>query len=200
MQLKCVGWNCNSWGREKKGDKALLLSNTNASAILLCETWLRGEDQIEVENYVFYGNNRAMLHTAACVGSGGVAILINKDTLKYFKVVCVDSTYDSVLLVKLNHVESDTNIALISCYVPPDNSRHGLGGKAIFDYLTQLLNSYEECDTTYICDDFNARLGEKADFIQGIDEVTPRESIDTDTNKQCGFFLGFSDKYEIVCC
>ena len=68
----CVGWNCNGWGREKRRDKSLLLSNTNANAILLNETWLRGDDIIEVDNYVFYGNNRSSLHKNACVGSGGL--------------------------------------------------------------------------------------------------------------------------------
>ena len=190
-RLICVGWNCNGWGREKRRDKALLLSNTNASVILLNETWLHGEEQIEIDNYVLYGNNRDKLHTQVCVGSGGVAILVNRDILNDYMVTCVDSSYNSVLLIKLKHIKSETCIAFISCYVPPDNSRHGEEAESIFEYLIQLLYTYENCDVTYIFGDFNARLGEKSDYIHGIDEVPERRPIDTETNKQSELFLDF---------
>ena len=66
-----MGWNCNSWGREKAPDKTLVLSSCNAIIIMLCETWLRQGETIDIAGYKFIGNNRKFLHKNASSGSGG---------------------------------------------------------------------------------------------------------------------------------
>ena len=156
-----MGWNCNGWGRDKAADKSTVISNSHASAFMLNETWLRYEDKLDIPGYTFIGNNRKKLHKNACVGSGGVAILINDDMLNQFTIDWVDSNYESMLAVKLKDKISEYVIVLICAYIPPESSRYGWEADVLYEHLTQLIYQYEECDSMLIFGDFNSRVGEK---------------------------------------
>ena len=50
---------------------------------------------------------------------------------------------------------------------------------------------YQNDGHLIICDDLNARVGQESDYIEGVDDVKPREVID-DTVNRCGdHFLDF---------
>ncbi len=183
-QILCIGWNCNSWGREKAPDKTLVLSSSNANIILLCETWLRQGESISIAGYKFIGNNRKYLHKNACSGSGGVAILIRESLLENYVIENVDTSYDCILAVQIRNQICDTCLVFVCVYVPPDTSRRGREeAESIIEHLTQLLYQFEDSDHIYVYGDFNGRVGDKPDYIESIDEVKARVNIDDTTNK-----------------
>ena len=83
----------------------------------------------------------------------------------------------------LRHKSRDYTIALASCYLPPENSKHGIEPDTYFECLTQLAYISNECDTTLIGGDLYACIGEEPDYIDGVDEITLRTPIDFVKNK-----------------
>lgn len=55
-----------------------------------------------------------------------------------------------------------------------------------FSHLTHIVYSFNDLDSIYLAGDLNGRIGDKSDFIDGIDNVPKRVAIDTQ-------FLGHGD-------
>ena len=50
---------------------------------------------------------------------------------------------------------------------------------------------YQDSGPYILCGDFNARCGNDSDFIEGVDEVPERETVDFRKNSYGEFFLDF---------
>ncbi len=61
----------------------------------------------------------------------------------------------------------------------------------LFEHITQLMYEFEDSDFTLIFGDFNARIGDRNDFIAGVDEVPERHNIDDTVNKHGEDFIAF---------
>ncbi len=85
---------------------------------MLCETWLRSDNTIDIPGYTCVTNSRGALHKNACVGSGGVAIMIKDILLRDFSIDCVDSNFEGILAVKLLHKHTDLVLVCICLYIP----------------------------------------------------------------------------------
>ena len=86
---------------------------------------------------------------------------------------------------------SDVKILLVPCYLPPENSPWGEDSDHFFNHLTSLLYTEDDTDLVVIAGDFNARTGNKVDYIQDIDRVPIRNTIDQVVNRQGDAFLNF---------
>ncbi len=117
---------------------------------MLCETWSINDEAIELPGYTTFSNNRSVLHSAACVGSSGVAILLDGVILQEFKVDSVDLSYEGIVLVILRHHSCDTTIAFVCCYAPPEHSSRGSEADAVFEHFIQILYQYENVDDTFV--------------------------------------------------
>ncbi len=124
------------------------------------------------------------------MGSGGVAILISDETLKYFNLTHVDTSIDSIVLVTLKHRISEYTVTCFSCYTPPEKSAHGDANDLIYEQLLHMLYHTEDSDLVVGYGDFNAKIGAKHDYIAGCDDMAERHVFDEKTNKQGDDFSG----------
>ena len=70
--------------------------------IALVETWLKGDEVIGVECYVWFGRNRRSLHRKAVRGSGGVGLLIHTEELEGWEIEVLDTDVVDVVWVRLS--------------------------------------------------------------------------------------------------
>ena len=73
--------------------------------IAVVETWLRGEEVIEVDGYRWVGRNRRGLHRKAVRGSGGVGLLIKEEVLESYTIEILESDVEDILWVRIRQVE-----------------------------------------------------------------------------------------------
>jgi hypothetical protein len=51
---------------------------------------------------------------------------------------------------------------------------------------------YQKEGNFYICGDFNSRIGEELDYIEGVDNVPERNVVDFKRNMYCDQFIEFN--------
>ena len=74
---------------------------------------------------------------------------------------------------------------------PPENSPYGRNGSEFFGHILAIIYRYNYVTTFFICGDFNSRLGGKVNYIESIDECSPRQILDKNVNKHGESFLEF---------
>ena len=84
--------------------------------------------------------------------------------------------------ITLVNKHTNYKFAIIGCYLPPENSSHAQNADDYFQHLVGMMYEYTDYDFVTICGDFNARLGNKCDYIELIDEVPQRTVIDNTSN------------------
>ena len=57
--------------------------------------------------------------------------------------------------------------------------------------MLSIIYWYDFVDTYFVCGDLNSRIGNKKDYIEGIDCVNDRKSIDSTCNSHGENFLDF---------
>ena len=62
---------------------------------------------------------------------------------------------------------------------------------SFFDNLLTQVNTYQNDGKIVVGGDFNARCSNVSDFIEGVDDIIDRESIDDCENSYCNFFMEF---------
>ncbi len=67
--------------------------------------------------------------------------------------------------------------------MPPEQSTWGRDAVSFYANIFSLLYEFPDVDATYICGDFNSRMGNKQDVISEIDNVCGRKAIDLGVNK-----------------
>ena len=82
-------------------------------------------------------------------------------------------------------------LAVCVCYLPPHGSSRHVNASGFFEDLhTQIFGNQNECEFV-IMGDFNSRIGEKEDFIAGVDDVAERQIIDVKENAYSDIFTEF---------
>ena len=71
---------------------------TRCVVVALVETWLKGEEEIVVEGYVWFGRNRKSLYRRVVRGSGG--LLVCEEVLERYTVEVLDADVEDVGEVK----------------------------------------------------------------------------------------------------
>lgn len=160
-----------------------IIISVNPDIICLNETHLIDNNEIILEGYQWYGNNRSLRNVKAKRGSGGVGILIKDDLFNTFIASVTDKSHDGILCMDLKHRMSDFVISIICVYLPPEYSPWGRDSASFFAQLSSAVYASSNSDMLLICGDFNARIGNMDDFIIDVDELTARESIDNVKNK-----------------
>ncbi|MDA8031154.1 MAG: endonuclease/exonuclease/phosphatase family protein, partial [Alphaproteobacteria bacterium] len=144
-RLSMMCWNVCGWGRgggemEKMREghdmRAKVIDFYKPDVVALVETWLRGEEEIAVEGYRWFGRNRRNLHRKAVRGSGGVGLLVREEVLEKWAVEVIDADIEDILWVKLSQGNEDTLI-LAACYIPPESSSRGQGAEETLQLLSE---------------------------------------------------------------
>ena len=76
-------------------------------------------------------------------------------------------------------------------YLPPSESTRLNEPELFYSTMLEQVYSYQNEGRVYICGDFNSRVGDASEFIEGVDDVTPREIIDHSSNVNGDLFIDF---------
>ena len=180
-----MSWNIGGWTRENAWSREAVVLGLSCDIIVLQETHLRYDNVINIPGYVcdkMYFNNRKDTHIRAKKGYGGVAMLFHKDLLLSYNVKLIDKSIDGLIIVNITNKFSDHNVLLAGCYLPPEQSAWGRDASGFFAHLLHIIYQFTDADAFYICGDLNSRLGNKTDFISGIDNLDEREILDVVRN------------------
>ncbi len=129
-----------------------------------------------------------MVDRHARVGSGGVGILISDSILSDFHVSEIVDTFEGSLAVLLKHKYREKSIVVICSYLPPEHTKYGVEPDIFFEALTQLIYMYTNVDLIILGGDYN---GDKQDYIDDVDNISKRQSVDPTTNKHGDCLLDF---------
>ena len=127
------------------------------AAIALQETWLRGDDGIEVDGYVWYGRNRSVARTDpdAPRGSAGVGWLVAEEIVAHaLKVTVEKPTFGKCEGLISVTIKRDTTLRLVCAYTEPERKRFRVDAKAFVSGVVGLCDEH-----TILMWDANARVG-----------------------------------------
>ena len=189
LALSC--WNINGWTVENKTLRETVIKSKNSDIMCLVETHLVANDDITVDGYTWYDFKRSVKHIRAPKGSGGIGILVKDHMLQAFTVKVVDKSLDGILGIAFTSKTSSMSFIVYVCYLPPENSVWGRNSDYFFSHLVTELYQCSEYDLVFVCGDFNARIGEVADFVNEIDGLKTRNIIDTIRGGHCETFIDF---------
>ena len=148
----------------------------------IAETHLKKEQTLTVPGYIWFGHNRQEQHHRAQTGSGGVGFLVKDDIMNDFKIAVKDASTEGILWIEVRSKTSEFCFNMCVCYLPPvDSSRH-IDPHDFFETLLSQVYCFQQNGPFLICGDFNSRLGKNTDFIEGVDDITQRQILDTTEN------------------
>ena len=178
LKLKIASWNVCGWSNKLGCNfRESVIRALDLDIICVCETFLIGDECINIEGFHWIGNNRKIISCRALRGSGGVGILIRDSLADNYSVSVLDSDAEGILWVQftgINHLSEDFSLCV--CYLPPSNSSRGDNSVEFFDQLKSNVYSYHNIGTFCICGDFNARCG----CLQDSDSVNLCNRLITD--------------------
>lgn len=155
----------------------------------VCETFLVGDNKINIYGYSYYGNNRKKHNKKAKRGSGGVGVFVKDYIVDQYDIEILDENIEDILWLKFNH-EHDTFCVCV-CYLPPKGSTRPNDPEKFYSDLTRQVYLYQNIGKFYIVGDFNSRCSDTSDYIEGVDEVTNREVIDYGSNANRDLLVDF---------
>ncbi|VDI45625.1 Hypothetical predicted protein [Mytilus galloprovincialis] len=192
--LRLGVWNARGWSLKTNDNsqfRKLVLEYSNCDVFAVTETFLRRDENLEINGFKFYGNNRKNLNRNAIRGSGGVGLLVKLDLLDNFDCDILSSEYEGVLWIKLNSKVNDVCFCIAVCYLPPAESTRSLESDVFFQNLLKDIYTYQNMGKIMICGDFNSRVGYNLDYIEGVDLIKPRTVVDATENHQGDVFINF---------
>ncbi|CAC5425578.1 RAB19 [Mytilus coruscus] len=161
----------------------------NCGIFCVCETCLVGNNKFDIEGYTVYGHNRLVTHLKAKRGSGGVGIFIKSSIGDQYKVKILDKSVEGILW--LNYDNEQETFCVCVCYLPPRGSSRSNDPEQFYANLINQVYMYQNIGHMYIVGDFNLRCSDISDFIEGVDDVTPREVIDYNSNANGDLLIDF---------
>ena len=160
--------------------------------VAVIEMHLSYNDQLDFTDYLWFGKNRHSQHVNAGVGSGGVGFMINRALLSDFDIHVIDDTVDDMIWIKVqSKIIVSLCFCLCACYLPPVNSSRPVCADSFFEDLLEKVYLYQGQGTVIISGDFNSRLGNYVDYIEGVDDLPPRTVLDHTCNGYGSLFADF---------
>ena len=149
--------------------------------------------QIVIDNYTVYQQNRRLLNANSRRGSGGIIIAVNNSILSNHNVVGVfKNENDGLLGLKVKNVETGFKIGIVANYLSPDNYHYGQDPEGFFHNLSAMWHDLSECDLRIGGGDLNARTKQLEDYIPEIDGNIPdRSNPDNLKNSHGNSFITF---------
>lgn len=194
MRLCC--WNVGGWSlkdSENKHFREQTLINSKCDIFCVVETFLKNKETLCVDGYTYFTHNRVSIHKKAKRGSGGVGVFIRNELLNLFSVLVLDDSIEDVLWIKLSNVakvQSD-NIVLCVAYLPPAGSVRNNDPEAFYCSLLEQVHAYQNEGRLFVCGDVNSRVGDDSDYIEGVDDVRPRDILDFTANANGDLLIDF---------
>ena len=179
-------WNVNGWSANSVSEnhefRQTCLNTLNLDIICIAETHLLPGQSIDLINCFFVGHNRTRLLLNARNGSGGVCHFVKNDLLTLFNVSVLDNSYEGIIWVSFKHKSSNEFFNICVCYLPPNGSSRYVNSHEFYDQLLTNIYEYQHLGQFIICGDFNSRIGDMADYIEGFDTLPSRNVLDFTKN------------------
>ncbi len=157
----------------------------------VAETKLRYGRTIKLPGYKFFDHNRKELHRHARNGSGGVGVFVRDSFLLNHTVSVLDKTLEGVLWIQIKVKGGNEAWNICVVYLPPQGSSRYVDAGSFFEDLHAQIFNYQNNGNFLLMGDFNSRLGNKKDFIEGVDVIADREVIDHKLNGYSDLFCDF---------
>ena len=103
----------------------------------------------------------------------------------------LDDATGDILWLKFSSSQDSENIVLCVCYLPPSESTRVNDSELFYATLLEHVYSYQNEARIIMCGDFNSRVGEATEFIEGVDDVTPRNVMDYTSNVNGDLLIEF---------
>ena len=136
--------------------------------VCLNETWTNAdtEKDIQLQGFEPFCSSRCYRNKKANRDSGGVAILVKNNFLKF--VSRQPNVYEDSIWLKIDKNLFGTNkdIYLCNFYLPPENSSSNINSDLDkWDLLEREIQMFNTKGFVLLCGDLNARTGTQLDFI-----------------------------------
>ena len=183
--------NVNCWSEGNGKLRENIVTANSAEIICVTETHLKPGEEIKVPYYTFWGANRKPMNPRAPRGSGGIGILVKNELMNKFFITKCYVCNDNILGLKLCCKQTGLSVIIYCVYLPPANSKYSITNEQILNYLTIELYKQADANYVFICEDFNARTGNKPD--SAFEDIPTRSSPDEVTNTQGMGLLDFTN-------
>ena len=151
----------------------------NCDIFCVVETFLRGNESLALPGYTFYGHNRGNLHNNARRGSGGVGVFVRDSLVQLYDILVIDKTIEDIMWLKFSSKLGTDNLVLCVCYLPPAESTRHVDAETFYCNLLEQVYAYQNMGQMFICGDLNSRVGTDTDYIEGVDDMRPRDILTT---------------------
>ena len=159
----------------------------------LAVTHLIGNSKVKMSGYAWFGQNRTSLHFRAKKGSGGVGFLVRNSLFNqfYIHVNVWEDSYEDILWLELKDKQNSQILRVCVCYLVLEISTRNINPQDYFDRLLCQIHVFQKDSDLMAFGDFNSRIGDSEDFIPGVDNLPPRNTVDFQKNTYCNIFLDF---------
>lgn len=156
--MRFCAWNVHGFNEHKCNVWKEYLSLNDV--ICLTETWQKPGEKVEIPGYQCFPFNRGYKHPKAWRYSGGMAVYLKHDLVKYTKVH--KNFKDNIAWFNLKLYSNDIYFA--SLYFPPENSTC-YGEVNLFDVLIKDIITLPKDGQIILCGDTNSRTGILDDYV-----------------------------------
>ena len=168
-----------------------VLKALDLDILCLSETFLRSNEELYIDSYNWYGINRTKIHNKAKRGSGGVGVLIHNRITSIYGVQVLPRSREGAMWLKFDPKTTGETFCVCICYMPPKGSNHQVQADVFFEDLLQCCYEYQNEGKLVICGDLNARCGDQADHIEGVDSIPGRKVMDLIENEHGDLLVDF---------
>ena len=106
-----------------------------------------------------------------------------------YKIDIIDQTFEGILGLLFKSYCNGDSFVIFSCYLPPQESAWS-DATNFYAHLMTKLHEFN-CYDIFICGDFNARIGNLADYIDRVDDLPSRKVIDNEKNSHGNMLIEF---------
>ena len=165
-QLNILSWNCNGLSTDKKENIDFVKYLTKYDIIFLYETWCSNSSVIELNEYKSINLFRKFQHKKAKRNSGGIVVYLKDYLVPGIELVRND--FDTIIWLKLkkDFFQFSEDIYLSGVYIWCENSpAYNVHNVDLFQVLEDDINFFSNIGSVYVVGDFNARVGNRLDYI-----------------------------------
>ena len=184
-------WNINGWTEANQLIRKTVIHLFNPDILCITETHLEKEQSIEVTGFKFIPHNRTIKHVKAPKIHGGIGLLVKNVLYDKYYITVIDKIHDGILGVKFVDKNTEQDFIIFTCYLAPYDSPYGRKESDFLGHLIVQLYLYNECSQVYICGDFNGRIGNLSDVVEGIDSLPSRNILDNVIHGHGEALIGF---------
>lgn len=161
-----LSWNVQGLTNTKLNDEDFVNYISKFEITFLCETWSSDLSNFDIEGHKCYNFARNFQNKKAKRGSGGIAVYVKQSITKGISIF--KSYHDAIVWLKLDKLffNLDEDIFLASVYIWPEQSpMYNILNVNLFDILQNDINFFQSNGKVLVAGDWNARVGNKCDFI-----------------------------------